>query len=322
MNRTGTKSRLVTVLAASVIFFAAAVRGPSAGTLSIDFLDVGQGDAILVRHGRMQILIDGGPDRGVLAKAGRLMPFFDRTIEHVVLTHPHADHVAGLSAVLENYHVRTVWTNGDETDSPVFAAFKEALRRSGAAASVVHAGEHACLGGICLSVVWPPPAAAARAGLSANDASLVLLIDRDGGEDFGDGGRSAALLMGDASAPAEASLLETGTPLSSAVLKVGHHGSRQASSAAFLAAVSPEQAVIEVGRNSFGHPSSAVLGRLKRFGIEAWRTDLDGDIRLIVGRGRLEVRSGCVWGGLWCRRVWRGGMSEATSPSSDGTIGT
>jgi competence protein ComEC len=250
----------------------------------IDFLDVGQGDAALVSVGHAQMLIDGGPDATVLAKLGNVMPFTDRTIEAVVLTHPHADHFVGLLSVLERYRVDTVMLGGDVNDTPEYRAFEDAVRRSGAKVARVVAGDNVALGdGAAFDVLWPPRHDdLALDDRDPNSWSVVLRMRV---------GESAALLMGDAPDEIEARLVASGTELSADVLKVGHHGSRHSSSAPFLRAVAAEEAVVSVGKNNYGHPAWAALKRLESAGSRVWRTDRDGDVRVIFNKGIVSVRA-------------------------------
>jgi competence protein ComEC len=249
----------------------------------IHFLDVGQGDAILIQDGFRQMLVDGGPDDAVLAGLGDVMPMFDRTIETVVLTHPHADHFAGLTAVLARYRVERVVVSGARGVSRAYDEFLAAVAAEGAILDEAVEGISLSVSArVSAEVLWPPADPAARAAVLAdadeNASSIVLRVESGG---------SAALLMGDATAEVEAALLvrdDVSEKLRAALLKVAHHGSRHSSTAAFLAAVRPEHAVISVGgSNKYGHPGWAVLRRLETLGAQIWRTDEDGVVRAEFG---------------------------------------
>ncbi len=248
----------------------------------VDFLDVGQGDAERVRSGDQEILIDGGPDRTVLAALGRAMPFFDRTIEYVVLTHPHADHFIGLIEVLDRYSVRTVVLPATSDQSAGYEYFLQAVSQSGAAVTVARCGDTLALGLARLQVMAPCLAQPSSADpTDANQASAVLRL-----EAFG----RRALFMADAQLGEVTDLLASDADLSADALKVGHHGSRFATTAELLRRVRPTEAVIEVGRNYFGHPAPVVLERLRQAGVRVWRTDRDDAIRLVIDQlGRLTV---------------------------------
>ncbi len=279
------------LLAPAVILTAAAAcaawsawRGPS---VSVDFFAVGQGDSELVSCGRRQMLIDGGPDLTVLSELGRVLPFTDRDLEYVVLTHPHADHLTGLIGVLRRYRVGRVLVPAGLRGAPSAAAFLRAVAENGAELTEMKAGDTAIL---CpdaeLRALWPDPGRPTDWSVSdqANDGSLVLRLSAFCATP-GAGGCRTVLFMGDAGAKTEQALRSAGAPLAADILKVGHHGSGGASSAEFLAGVSPRQAVIEVGRNSFGHPAPAVLRRLTSRGIGVIRTDAGGSRRLVLRPG-------------------------------------
>ncbi len=268
--------------------------------VTLDFFSVGQGDAVLVSSGRSQLLIDAGPDRTVLSRLGRAMPFFDRTIEQVVITHPHADHYLGLAAVLERYRVRQVLLPSARADPPDLARLLDKARVSGAEIVEVAAGDRIRLGGAELAALWPPrsadPPSGAAEGTAVNALSLVMRLTvfcgGAGERPASDPGCGAALLAGDADTGTEDGILDGAAPLAARVLKVAHHGSNRSTGAGWLAAVRPELAVIEVGRNSYGHPAVALLRRLRTAGARVWRTDRDGDLRVVFiknsGPGRSE----------------------------------
>lgn len=275
-SRFAWRSLLIAVIAAFITV--GVIRAVPSRHVTVDVFDVGQGDAVLISAGRTQMLIDGGPDRAILAKLGRRMPMFDRTIEYVVLTHPHADHFVGLSAVFERYDVGHVLHSGAKNDTPEFAEFTAVLRDAGATVTAVTAGDRIVLDeSITASVLWPRPGPSHE---DVNEASVVLRLNVVG---------RTALLMGDAGGPVEEALLASGDVKPVDILKVGHHGSRTATTAEFLAAFAPHDAIISVGRNRYGHPSPAVLRRLGTAGARTWRTDERGDIRIIFADGGYRV---------------------------------
>jgi competence protein ComEC len=245
-----------------------ALRGLPEGRLHVWFLDVGQGDAVLIRTpGGRQILVDGGPSPSALAaELGAVMPFWDRSLDLVILTHPDADHSAGLIPLFDRFRV-------DGTLDAVAAGDPDAGAWIGAtggvARTVAARGAQVRAGGALLTVLNPafPPGAAE----TGNNDSLVLRIDY---------GATSLLLTGDAESEAEERMIAAGLPLRADVLKVGHHGSGAATSREFLAAVQPRLAVISVGaENRFGHPAPELLERLA--GVEVLRTDQRGRIELI-----------------------------------------
>jgi competence protein ComEC len=209
------------------------------------------------------------------------MPFFDRRIDAVVLTHPHADHYLGLIPALARYRVGRLLTAGMDGEASEYAAFLAAAADAGLRPARVQAGDRIALGNCATAdVLWPPPAGVRTD--DPNEASVVLRValpDRASP-------RAAALLMGDATADVEAALVASGEALGADVLKVGHHGSRFSTSAAFIDAVRPGTAIVSVGRNRYGHPAAAALMRLAKRGVRVLRTDEAGDVRIVVAADR------------------------------------
>lgn len=252
------------------------------GRLHVVFFDVGQGDAIFIQtpSGR-QVLIDGGPDPSVvLSRLGRRMPFWDRSLDLVVLTHPDADHIGGLVSVLERYRVDGVIFRDVGCESPLCEQWARLVDESGAA---VYRGE-AGLGievdeGLRLEVLQP--GVQLLAGEGFNDKSLVIRLTY---------GEASVLLTGDIEERGEAALLATGATLTSTVLKVAHHGSCDSTTAAFVEAVNPDLAVISVGaENEFGLPCDSVVERLE--GRRTYFTHEHGTVSVITDGQQLWVRT-------------------------------
>jgi competence protein ComEC len=258
------------------------------GRLHVTFLDVGQGDAIFIQTpGGAQILVDGGPEgSALLAGLGRQLPFWDRTLDLVVLTHPDSDHLGGLVPLLERYDVRTVLARVPESaevpPDRLVTAWQAAVAAEGATAIRGEAGTRLELSdGVTLEVLHPGLALVEGTKSDSNNNSLVLrLCYRD----------VAILLPGDIEEEVERALVRSDAPLASTVLKVPHHGSDTSSSAAFLAAVRPQVAVVSVGEgNDFGHPSGEVLARLA--GRKVFRTDEDGTISVTTNGHTLWIQA-------------------------------
>ena len=246
------------------------------GALAVHFLDVGQGDAAALRtpHGRW-IVIDAGP-RTPQRDAGRsvVVPFLRRhgarRIDVLVASHGHADHVGGLPAVLEALPVDLVLDPGEPVPEASYLAYLGAVDRAEAPWRRARAGDTAMVDGVRL-VVFSPDSAWGAQTFDPNEESVVL------GVEFG--GRRM-VFMGDAGEPVEQRL--RGRIGDIDVLKVGHHGSRTATSDEWLAEARPEMAVISVGRgNRYGHPAPEVLERLSRFGAAVRRTDREGTITFV-----------------------------------------
>lgn len=247
------------------------------GRLHVVFLDVGQGDAIFIQSpsGR-QLLVDGGRYPSVvLDELGRQMPFWDRSIDLVLATHPDEDHMAGLVSVLERYQVSGLIANGvDAAGDPAFEALLAAASQDGVTVHTAQTGEVVSLDGARLEILH---AGNMETGENRNDASIVARLD------YGD---LSLLLTGDAETAAETALLNSGCDLDAVILKAGHHGANTSSSAPFLAAVSPQVIVISVGEdNTFGHPSPAMLERAAATGAMILRTDESGTLE-VVSDGR------------------------------------
>jgi competence protein ComEC len=266
---------LVLILATVLLWLS--VTAPVSGRLTVTFLDVGQGDAILIEGPRgHRILVDGGPSgEAITAALGRRLPFYDRRIDLVVLTHPQADHLGGLPAVLRRFDVGAVLASPIEADSAAYRAFRDAVRESLLPYHEALPGHAVDLGGGArLNVLSAPPD-----GSDANEGSLVIKLTL---------GRAAFLLTGDIESDREAALVRSSADLRATVYKVPHHGSDTSSSEAFVAAVRPLLDVISVGRdNRYGHPSPEVLERLD--GAAVFRTDLHGDIAIGTDGRRLWV---------------------------------
>ncbi len=232
--------------------------------LNIHFYDVGQGDAILIQKGDTQIVVDGGPNEQILTDLGRDISPWDREIELLVLTHPHADHLTGLTPVIERYNVQKILYYPDSYDTKSYMRFLEAVKKEGAEVLYGRAGGKIQLGEISLQILWPIDNYHDR---NANNESLVLLLDY---ADFD------ALLLGDAEKSVQPKIVINQEV---ELLKVAHHGSWNGAYEPFLRTVSPALAVISVGaKNSYGHPHQQMLSLFDNLGIPYLRTDLAGTI--------------------------------------------
>jgi competence protein ComEC len=279
------------LLILAILASVAAVTMPD-DELRVSFLDVGQGEAILIQKGNQQVLVDGGPTPQALAlELGDRMPFWDRTIELVVLTHPHADHLTGLVDVLQRYKVEQVlYPDLDDVldyKPPLYEEWLGLIEEKDIPYTIAQAGQEIDLGdGVIIKVLHPQTSLLADTGSDINNNSVVLQLTM---------GKVSFLLTGDIEREAEFRLIAQRAGLASTVLKVSHSGSDTSTTAEFLAVVSPQVAVISVGEgNPFGHPSDEVLERLKaKLGEEnIYRTDVQGTIEFITDGKRLWVRVG------------------------------
>jgi competence protein ComEC len=238
--------------------------------LQVVFLDVGQGDSILIQKGTQQILIDGGPNgKTELAELGKYLPYFDREIELVIATHPDRDHIGGLIDVAKNYKISKVIATGAEKDTAVFKEWKDIREYDRIETLEAIRGDEVEMDEAKLKIVSPNSAVDPATG-DANNKSVVARLD------WGD---NSFLFAGDIESPAEREILASGENVNVDFLKIAHHGSKYSSSDEFLDRASPGAAIISVAaKNSYGHPTEAVLNSLKSRNIEILRTDEKGDI--------------------------------------------
>jgi competence protein ComEC len=273
--RTVERALVVALILAVAVFGGVAIARP-AGTARITVLDVGQGDAILVEGSRGgRLLIDGGPDPDrLLVALDRRIPPWDRRIDTIILSHPHEDHVAGLALLLLRYDVTRVLEPGMRGPGPGYEAWLAELSHDDhPQRSAIAAGDRLTVDEIEMRVLWPirgrVPADPPDGGTGINNVSVVL-DGRVGARRF--------LLMGDVEEAIDPELLAAGLSRVD-LLKVAHHGSRTATTQAFVDAVRPRVAVASAGAgNPYGHPTRATLERLAAAGARVLRTDRDGTV--------------------------------------------
>jgi competence protein ComEC len=254
--------------------------------LHVSFLDVGQGDAILIQTPNSQdILIDGGPDpQKISLELSKKLPFWDRTIDLVVCTQPHADHVTGLVEVLHRYKVRQVLEAEVSYNSSIYQEWCNLVEDKGIEYNIACAGQEIDLGnGIEMEVLNPPEDLFEGTSHDVDNNGLVLRLSW---------GLVSFLFTADIREEAEFELIGQRANLKSTVLKVAHHGSETSTTSQFLATVDPEVAIISVGAdNPFGHPGPEVVERLiDRLGEDnVYRTDENGTIELITDGDRMWI---------------------------------
>ncbi len=241
--------------------------------LKVIFFDVGQGDAILIQFpcgGNM--LIDGGEQ---IQGERVILPYLRkegiRKIDTLVLTHPHADHVGGLIPVLKTLPVGLIVESGFPHTTDLYMEFLEVIYEKKIPYKTVHRGEELTgFSGVRIEFLNPPDPFLEAGGADINNNSVVIKLSY---------GRVQFLFCADIEKEAERELLNYGGRLQSHVIKVPHHGSKSSSSWEFIKEVSPEVAIISVGRrNRFGHPDSMTLNKYKRVDSRIYRTDINGAI--------------------------------------------
>lgn len=263
------KYALLFALAAITISIWYAVVVESRHTLRVAFLNVGQGDAALIESPNgNQLLLDGGPGTATLGELGRVMPFYDRSLDALLISHPNLDHFAGFIEVLKRYDVGYDLESGRAHTIPEYAEFEKSVTAHGVRKVLIRRGTTIDLGGgAVLEILSPEERDMAAKNL--NDTMVVARLTYGG---------TAFLFAGDMERGLESRLVLNGDDLAAQVLKVGHHGSKTSSSEIFLIKVHPQFAVVEVGKNNYGHPNGDVLARLASYGAQVLRTDTDGTI--------------------------------------------
>lgn len=243
---------------------------PHSGALTVAMLNIGQGDAIFVESPTgKQILIDSGPDTSVLRELSAVMPFYDKTIDLLIVTNPDRDHMAGFIPVIERFSIGAVLESGTTNDSEIYRTLEDSIDRHNVKKIVAERGMVFDIGGgASLTILFPDRDVHA---IDRNPGSIVARLSY---------GATSYMLTGDSTQEVEEYLVSLdGDSLRSDILKVGHHGSRTSTGKMFLDKVKPAYALISAGEgNSYGHPHKETLEILKNAGIETYITFRDGRI--------------------------------------------
>lgn len=245
--------------------------------LHVVFCNVGQGDGIYIRTPKgLDILIDGGPNDSILNCLGNHMPFWDRDLELVILTHPHADHVVGLISVLKRYTVLQFASQNIPNSTQDYKELAKLIKEKNIAEKILSKGDKFNSNdGLVLATKWPdfsPMVLGAKAvSFNQNESSIIELLSY---------GQFDVLLTGDADTD---SIIEAGRQKNKIeILKISHHGSKTGTNKELLETIKPDLAVISVGKkNIYGLPYPKTLEILKELGIKTLRTDQDGEIEII-----------------------------------------
>ncbi len=242
--------------------------------LEVTFFDVGQGDAILIETPkRHQILIDGGPDSTILEKLGKEIPFWDRSIDLIILTHPERDHMAGLLEVLKRYKVENILWTGILRDTSEFKEWLRLIEIENANVFIAQVGQKITTRTVLVEILFPFENLEGQVFKDSNNTSIVAKLVF---------GQNSLLFTGDNYKSVERKLIDRGLNIDSDILKVGHHGSKTSSAIEFIEGVGPKIAVISLeAENSYGHPHPETLETLEKYGIKVLRTDINKDIKII-----------------------------------------
>lgn len=249
------------------------VEAEEKDVLEIDFYDVGQGDAIFIETGDgKQILVDGGPSSIILEKLGKEMPFYDRYIDLVILSHPEYDHINGLIEVIKRYNIGVIITNGVVRDTNQYKEWIRVIEQENIPVYIAQLGGQIGFGNdVEMDILYPFENLSGKEVSNTNNSSIVArLIYKD----------FEILLTGDIEKSVERKLVDSNLDLQADVLKVAHHGSKTSSTEEFLRAVNSIVNVIQAGRdNKYGHPHQEVLERMAN--ILTFTTANDGDVEIL-----------------------------------------
>ena len=289
---------------------------PSYGeTLYVSYINVGQGDSILIKVGDCDILIDAGTSSYGSTVSSYLKSQGVDDIELMVNTHPDADHCGGLTTVLNDFVVEEVWISKDTNKSTTaYKNFTAAIKNEGLTAKKPSAGTVYTYEYLTITVIY------SAIGSNSNNSSIVMMVEY---------GNFRFLFMGDAGEEVETQLVSSNADLKCDVLKVGHHGSKYSSTASFLNKVDAEYGVICVGSNSYGHPTSDALNRLSSAGASVYRTDKNGNVVFSTDGNTLYLPSGATdtsgsgssFGGSSSNGSSSSDSSSSSSASTDIFIG-
>jgi len=254
--------------------------------LRIHFLDVGEGDSILIQTPKGKAVL---VDTGNLITGFKVVKYLQKNgiqdLDYLILTHPHLDHIGGTFFILQMINVKKIYDNGQDLNQLIelFDVYRwyEQLVRENDSYRVLKSGDKFLVDGVKFKVIWPPYPFVFS---DFNTNSLVIMVEYK---------KFRCLLSGDLTELGENELLKSGIDIKADILKVAHHGSKDASSKGFLKAVSPNISIISVNKDNIrGYPSEEILRRLKDLGVKIYRTDLNGDIIITVEEsGRYSIET-------------------------------
>ncbi len=269
-------SNLLILFLLAIIVFEVVLFFSLNSNFELHFLDVGQGDSILIRTpGYHYILIDTGESNKVISQLSEVLPFWERKIDLLIATHSHNDHIGGIEYVLSKYDVGTYLFSYEESTESLIQKVSDKLDNEGVQKIKVYDGSTITISNLSLDILWPPY------GLRSENKNEESIVIKGKYNDF------TFLLTGDAEAKQEKEILRKNSNLQSIVLKAGHHGSKSSSNEDFLKNVNCTYFIISCGEgNKFNHPSPETLNKID-LGTEILRTDKNGRITFILDKEEL-----------------------------------
>ncbi|MSR87651.1 MAG: MBL fold metallo-hydrolase [Candidatus Zambryskibacteria bacterium] len=276
------ESILTALLVGNICVWTAFWQETPTNLLKVYFLDIGQGDSVFIETPtHKQLLLDGGPNKKVLAELGKILPFGDKTIDVMIESHPDKDHIGGLPEVVSRYDVGLFIEPGVESENSIDDELHARLEAKNIPQIVARSGMVINFGdGVKLEILFPNQDVSRW---ETNDASIVAKLEY---------GEKSFLLTGDSPIKVENTMIYLNKQILDAdVLKVGHHGSRTSTSLSFAEAVSPDYAVISAGKdNTYGHPHKEVLDILSQVGAQVVSTLGKGIIKFETDGKNLKLK--------------------------------
>lgn len=283
----------MTLFIVSIVLWSVVIREDRKGLLTFAVLDVGQGDALFIESPTgIQVLVDGGPNKNLIGEISKILPWYDRNIDMLIVTNPDRDHYEGFISFLNKYSTYVFVESGTVNDSGAYPALKDIIKNKNITTVTAKRGQVIDLGGgAYMEILFPDRDVS---GLSANDGSIIMKLVY---------GETSVLLTGDTTSRIEEYVVELyGDKLDSTILKAGHHGSKTSNTEILVNKVTPEWTVISSGaNNSYGHPHKEVLDVMEKGGVSMYSTcnngriifESDGKNFVLKNKNLQEVVVGC-----------------------------
>lgn len=270
---------LLSILLVFLLIYSKEEKKENLKELEINYIDVGQGNAVLIKTNNKTILIDGGNRSNSRYYYNFIKNKNIKKIDYMIVSHYDEDHISGLISILENFEVSNVLCPDYKKDTKIYKSFKNSLKKSKANIIYPKKGDNFNISDARIKILWPNE----YKNNIDNDNSIILKLIH---------GNMSFLFTGDASINIENQLIYSGFNLKSDVVMIGHHGSKYSTSNEFLEEVDPKLAIISVGNNNrYGHPSNRVLKLLNNKNIKTLRTDIDGDITIKCDGNKIKVNT-------------------------------